>query len=249
MKAIILAAGFSTRLYPLTRSFPKGLLPIWGKQIASFMAEGVAARPEISDIYLITSSCFTAQYREWLARNWDGRIKLIENGVSCLEKKLGAVGDLLYALDREKIDDDILVAPSDTLASLDIGSFLAFFRARGSVTTAVYRTDDLSKIAGRLGCAVLDGDRITRFVEKPAQPPSPYMAVPYYAFPKATLPLIRQYAKEGNALDSPGSIIAWMTQKVPVYAYEVKGYYWDVGTVAVYEALKKSPPVVTGIAG
>lgn len=238
MIAIILAAGFSTRLYPLTKEIPKGLLPMGNRKIASSVVDDLLCQSGINKTYLITSSCFAKQYRTWLDSNYNGKINLLENGVMCIDKKLGAIGDLLHIINTEHIDDDILVTPSDTLTSLRLHDFLAFFRTRGGVTTAVYETDDRAKIAGRLGCAVLEGDRISRFVEKPLNPPSLYMAVPYYIFPRKTIPLIRQYQVEGNALDSPGSIISWLTAKIPVYAYRVNGYYHDVGTPEIYRTLQ-----------
>jgi len=240
MTAIILAAGFSTRLYPLTEKMPKGLLDMGGKQIASFAADDLVSQKEIGKKYLITSSCFASAYRKWIDTNYPDSIELLENGVTCSDDKLGAIGDLLYAIREKGIVDDLLVMPSDTLTSLKLKEFLAVSKGRDGVTTAVFKTDDTLKIAGRLGCAVLDSDRITRFVEKPENPPSSYMAVPYYFFPKKTLPLIIQYGKGDNALDSPGSILAWLTGKVPVYAYEVRGFYHDVGTPQDYGSLKNT---------
>lgn len=240
MTAIILAAGFSTRLYPLTEKLPKGLLDMDGKQIASFAADDLMEQKEVGTKYLVTSSCFGSQYRAWIDANYRNSIELVENGVTCIDDKLGAIGDLLYVIREKGITDDLLVMPSDTLTSLKLREFLAFAKSHNGVTTAVFETDDRSKIAGRLGCAVLDVERIVRFIEKPENPPSPYMAVPYYFFPENTLPLISQYGKEGNALDSPGSILAWLTGKIPVYAYQVKGYYHDVGTPQDYRSLRST---------
>lgn len=238
MIAIILAAGFSTRLYPLTKDVPKGLLQMGKKQIASYAVDNLVHNPDISKIYLVTSSCFSKQYREWINANYKGRISFIENGVTCMDEKLGAIGDLLYAVGKEKINEDLLVVPSDTLVSLDIRDLISFFKMYNGITTAVYETDDKDKIANRLGCAVLDGVRITKFVEKPANPPSLFMGVPYYLFPKHTLHLIEDYRKDGGSLDSPGSIISWLIGKTPVYAFRVNGFYYDVGTVNVYNQLK-----------
>lgn len=227
-------------MYPLTEKMPKGLLDMGGKQIASFAADDLIDQKGIGKKYLITSSCFASFYRKWIDANYPGSIELLENGVTCIDNKLGAIGDLLYAIREKGIVDDLLVMPSDTLTSLKLMEFLAFAQSRDGVTTAVFETDDTSKIAGRLGCAVLEDDRITRFVEKPEDPPSRFMAVPYYYFPQNTLPLVSQYEKEGNALDSPGSILAWLTGKVPVYAYQVKGFYYDVGTPQDYDSLRNT---------
>jgi len=239
MITIILAAGFSTRLYPLTKDVPKGLLSMGQKQIASYVVEDVLSQTTIQKTYLITSSCFVPSYQTWVNNNYKDKIEVMENGVTSLDKKLGAIGDLLYVIRKKKIKDDILVVPSDTLTSLKLKDFLAFFLQHKSVTTAVYKTDDKANIAGRLGCAVLKNERIVKFVEKPASPPSLYMAVPYYVFPASTISEIEEYEKRGGVLDSPGSILSWFVEKIPVYAYKVKGYYYDVGTPQVYRELRE----------
>lgn len=238
MKAIILAGGFSTRLYPLTHKFPKGLLPLGGQELASYVADDILRTPAISETALVTTACFEADFGTWIDKRYPGKIRLIGNGVTCLEERLGAIGDLLFALEKTGWDDDILVATSDTYSSLKIADFVAFFNRHPGVATVAYLASSPAVIANRLGCATLKGERVTAFIEKPAVPPSLYIGVPFYLFPKASLASIRQYRAEGHKLDAPGSIITWFLEREPVYAYEMKGYYYDVGTPQAYHSLQ-----------
>lgn len=238
MRAIILAGGFSTRLYPLTHNFPKGLLPLGGRELAAYVADDILQTPAVSETALVTTACFEAAFADWAHKRYPDKIKLISNGVSCLEERLGAIGDLLFALEKTGWDDDILVATSDTFSSLKTADFVSFFNRHHGVTTAVHLTSSPAVIANRLGCATVEGERITAFVEKPAIPPSLHIGVPFYIFPKASLSLIRKYRDEGNKLDAPGSIIGWFLKRGPVYGYPLKGYYFDVGTPQAYRALE-----------
>jgi glucose-1-phosphate thymidylyltransferase len=241
MKALIIAAGFCTRLYPVTEYFPKGLLPVAGTPIIQYAMDGVAAQPDITQLAIVTNHRYARTFSIWANSTYPNRrIQVVDNGVTVPEKRLGAIGDLLYSVDRLKWDDDIVVLASDTLVSLDWPPFLDFFRRRRGVVTAVYRTSDRSEIAGRLGCATIDGDRLVGFVEKPAVPPSDYIGVPYYVFPREALPLIRAYRDSGRALDAPGAVLTELIGKIPTYAFTVSGYYYDIGTIESYNGIAGS---------
>ena len=240
MKAIILAAGFSTRLYPVTKNFPKALLPIGNKTIVSYVVEEILAIKQIDEICLITNHCFFQLFKDWKEKNFPKKkIQIINNKVDCLEKRMGAIGDLNFVLEKTGWQDDILVVASDTLTSLKINKLLAFFKKNRGVVTGVFKAKDKSEIAHRLGCALIKENRLDGFIEKPTHPQSLYMGVPYYIFPKESLPLVRQYAKIGKNLDSPGSILTYLIGKIPTYAYrQDDGYYFDVGTVETYNTVK-----------
>ncbi len=238
MKAVILAAGFSTRLFPLTKNFPKGLLKIKDKPIVSYVTEDLLRTKDITETVLISNDCFSHLFRNWINQEHKGKITVLNNRVTCLEKRLGAIGDLLFALHETGWNDDVLVTTSDTLSSLRMTDFISFYKKHNTIVTAIYKTNDINKIAGKLGCAVIKEDKLIDFIEKPETPPSLYMGVPFYIFPKKTLSLIKVYANEGNILDAPGSILSWFLTKESIYAFKVKGYYFDVGTVEVYKTLQ-----------
>lgn len=240
MKAIVLAGGFSTRLYPLTEYFPKALLPIGGKAILSYTLDQLVRIKLIDGIALISNHRYSGIFKPWLRAEYGKKIRLFDNMVSNPEQRFGSIGDLLYVLTHTGWHDDIIVVASDTLTSLSLSEFISFFGKHRGIVTAVYKTSDPSIIAGKLGCAIIDGAKLVAFVEKPEIPQSPYTGVPFYIFPREVLSLIRQYFDEGNASDAPGSILPWLLTKVPAFAFDVSGYYYDVGTLEMYNTVAGS---------
>lgn len=242
MKTIILAGGFSTRLYPKTEFFPKSLLQIKGKEIVKYLIEDLlTTHPE--SIVLVSNSRYFETFESWLKKNYP-RVILLNNGVDSPASRLGAIGDILFALNNSGWQDDILVLSSDTLSSLKLKDFLKFYESHRGVINAVFDTKNPEIIKNKLGCVKINADsEIVEFEEKPVLPKSTLTSIPYYIFPKETVPLINKYKKEGGSLDTPGSIIHWLIGKVPIFGYEVKnGYYFDVGTLETYSKLENWSP-------
>lgn len=242
MKTIILAGGFSTRLYPKTEFFPKSLLKIKGKEIVKYLIEDLlTTHPE--SIVLVSNNRYFKTFGNWLKSNYP-QIKLFNNGVENPADRLGAIGDILFALQASKWQNDILVLSSDTLSSLKLASFLKFYQSHHGVVNAVFDTKNPEIIKNKLGCVKINKMcEITEFEEKPELPKSTLTSIPYYIFPKETINLINKYKKEGGSLDAPGSIIHWLIGKVPIFGYEVKnGYYFDVGTLETYSKLENWNP-------
>lgn len=243
MKVIILAAGFATRLRPLTTHFPKALLPLFGRPILDYSLDPLSVQLPHSQYALVTNAVYHQAFLDWQHTQPDLSLTILNNSVTEPESRLGAIGDLLYTLDQLEWDDDLLVLASDTLTSLNWSDFLAFIRTHPTrPSTVVYPTADRALIANKLGCAVVTDERLTAFIEKPTDPPTNLMAVPYYYFPREILPSIRHYATAGNQLDSPGSLLPHLIAQTEFYAFTLpaSGYYYDVGTLAVYEALQAS---------
>jgi glucose-1-phosphate thymidylyltransferase len=242
MKVIILAAGFSTRLKPLTNDFPKGLLKIRGEEIISKILKKTTNVRNFQDYILVTNNvCYPHFIKFFEGSAILKRWSVFRNGVSVDNNRRGAIGDLLFALEKIGMDDDILVLPSDTIVSLDFNKLLDFYKQNHGFINVVYDSGDEEVIKEKLGCAELDGDKLISFEEKPKEPKSTFQSVPIYIYPKEVLPLIREYASDkNNNLDSPGSIVPYLIGKVPTYAYQIKGgYYHDVGTLEAYEELNK----------
>lgn len=236
----ILAAGFGTRLDEFGKQYPKGLIPYKETTLLGRMLSKLKEAGGDFNIALITNNRFLPAYSEYLVKNFsDLNIKLINNGVDIPEKRLGALGDLKLTLDRLNwYDKDLLVLPSDTFFTFPISDLLAFYQNHQGFTTVFYE-EDRALIKDRLGCGVLNGDRVVEFVEKPADPPSNFAAVPLYIYPKDLLSKVGEYAAAGGGLDSPGKIIPWLIGKnIPVWAYTYKGKYLDVGKVEDVETLK-----------
>jgi glucose-1-phosphate thymidylyltransferase len=244
MKALILAAGFSTRLYPLTKSFPKGLLEVQGEKIIVNILDKIIDNPKIDQYALITNQVSFPHFKNFLNGNEKySKIKLLNNRVDSSQKSLGAIGDLLLALDELGWEDDLLVLPSDTLVSLDFTELINFFEEKKSFVNVVYDAHDKEIIKNKLGCAQLAGDKLINFEEKPAEPKSTFQSVPIYIYSKNDLKLVREYVgDEGNSLASPGSIVPFLIEKTEAFAFQIRnGFYHDVGTKEVLEKLKFTP--------
>jgi glucose-1-phosphate thymidylyltransferase len=239
MKAIILAAGFCTRLFPITQYFPKGLLTLNGKAILSYLLDDLATVTDIDSIGLVTNSRYIKIFDYWLKTYYPKlEINLIDNHISNPDNRLGAIGDLIFTLNQEKSEVDTLVLASDTLTSLKLSNLISFFKVNRGLINALFDIKNPDLIKKRLGCAQVDGVKLINFVEKPELPATTLTSIPYYIYPKELLKYIFDYQKSGKSLDAPGSIISWLIGKVPVFGYNIgAGFYYDVGTIETYNKL------------
>jgi len=219
VKALILAAGYATRLSPLTDNFPKGLLPVGGRPIVDWIVDNVRAAG-VEDISLITNARFAAQFEDWA----DG-VRIVDDGTDSNENRLGAIGDLRFAA----LDDDALVIAGDNLFDYSLADLIAFWREKGGSAVAVHDVGD-RELAKKYGIVdVAEDDRIVSFVEKPDDPPSTLAATATYLYARPHLGLIEAYLAEGNNPDQPGNLVAWLHRREPVYAYRFAGGWYDIG--------------------
>ncbi|MCL5099042.1 MAG: nucleotidyltransferase family protein [Candidatus Omnitrophica bacterium] len=234
MKVIILAAGYATRLYPLTLNQPKPLLPVAGKPMIEYVLDNLAPVTGIDSIYVVTNAKFTPHFEQW-AGNYDRihrgpRLVVVNDGTTDDSNKLGAIGDLRMVLERKSVDDDLMVVAGDNLFSNDFAGFDRFCRARQAPVLAIYDVGDLEQIK-KYNALSLDGEgRITFFEEKPQSPSSTLTGIALYYYPRTTLPLIHQYIAEANNPDQPGRLIQWLYRRVPVYTWQVAGLWFDIGS-------------------
>lgn len=236
MKCIILAGGFSTRLYPLTKYFPKGLLPIGNKELMRYILDDVTLVSSIDEIVVVTNHCYYPLFNVWLKAKYPkNRIRLLDDGAETAETRLGALGDLIYALNQLKWSENLFVAACDTLTGLKIKELLSFFELHRGVVNAFVDMHDPELIKHKLGCGVVRDSRLVNFVEKPVVPPSTLASIPYYIYPRETLDLIRQYVQQNGFADAPGEIMPWLIKQTPVYGHVVTdSYYYDIGTIEAY---------------
>jgi glucose-1-phosphate thymidylyltransferase len=241
MKCLILAAGFCTRLFPITEYYPKALLTVGGRAILDYILSDVIQNPMIDSIALITNHRYPDIFRIWVKTMYPNQnITVIDNGVMSPETRLGAIGDMQLALKTLKWQDDILVLASDTISSIHLNDFVDFFGKNRGVVNAVYDTKDKEIIRKKLGCLNITGNKIIRFDEKPENPATTITSIPFYIYPKETLKFISEYLKTGASADAPGSIISWLVGKIDCFAYNIRdGYYFDVGTIEMYNRLAK----------
>jgi glucose-1-phosphate thymidylyltransferase len=229
MKAVVLAAGYATRLYPLTREQPKPLLPVAGRPIIELLLERLLDIEEIDDLYLVTNARFVAAFRAWAA-GYVRPLTIVDDGTQSEESRLGAIGDLALVLRQEGIEDDVVVVAGDNLFSDSLAGFGREARRRSAPVVAVYDVADLELVRQYNSVEVDDQGRVTYFEEKPARARSTLVAVALYYYPRATLPLIERYLAAGGNPDQPGRLVEWLYPQLDVYTWRVPGLWLDIGS-------------------
>ncbi len=239
MKLIVLAAGYATRLYPLTLNRPKPLLEIAGKSMIEHVLDNVGTISYLDHAYVVTNAKFADHFQQWADRyrrpELGFTITIVNDGGTDEENKLGAIGDLHLVLRKYQISDDIIVVGGDNLFSHDLAEFGDFCRKKDAPVLAVYDVGNLEEIKRYNAIEVDEEGRITFFEEKPAEPKSTLTGIALYFYPRSTLPLIDQYIEEGNNPDQPGRLVQWMYQRTPFYTWRVPGIWYDVGSPETLE--------------
>jgi glucose-1-phosphate thymidylyltransferase len=224
MKALILAAGYATRLRPLTDSIAKPLLPVGERPMVDWILDRIA-ETSVDEVHLVTNARFAADFERWAA---DKDVHVHDDGTTSNEDRLGAIGDI----DFVGLDDDLLVIASDNLFDFSLADYESYWRGKGGSCIAVYDVGDL-ELAKKYGVVDVDADdRVTNFVEKPEHPPTTLCATATYLYTREHVSLIATYLREGNPPDQPGNFIAWLHTRAPVYAYRFPGEWYDIGDQA-----------------
>jgi glucose-1-phosphate thymidylyltransferase len=238
MDALILGAGYATRLYPLTKDRPKPLLPVGGVPILERICGQLVEAGAFDTIHVVTNHRFAANYEEWL-REYRSRphagvdLRIHDDHTMTPEDRLGAIGDIKFVLDTAPIKNDLLVIAGDNLISGSLKPFLSAARTRGtSVGLKDLRSKKLVSLYGVVETAP-DG-RILGFEEKPKEPKSTLIAVGLYYFPASTLPLVRKYLDLGNSKDAPGYYLQWLHKETPVHGHVLDGEWYDIGDLESY---------------
>lgn len=231
MNILILAAGFGTRLLEYGEVTPKGLIPsAHGTLMNHILDESFKLK---SPLALVTNEKFYTTYSNWLSKEYPANsVQILNDGVSKPEERRGAIGDILFALEQLKWeDDDLLVTPSDTFFEFSLTEFATFAQDAGIFSTVVRDLGERSLIANRLGCPTVSDERIVAFEEKPSSPATTLAAIPFYFYPKHILGLLADYKLAGGNTDAPGSVIPWLlTKQIPVGAFQTSSRTLDVGT-------------------
>ncbi len=239
MKVIILAAGYATRLYPLTLTQPKPLLPVAGQPMIDYVLDNLAPITEIDRIYVVTNAKFADHFQKWADNYRATKSKLnftvVNDGSTDDSNKLGAIGDMNLVLNKEKIDDDLIVVAGDNLFSDKLTEFGRVCREKKTPVLAVYDVGDLEQIKKYNSITLDTAGKITFFEEKPKQPTSTLTGIALYYYPKSTLPLIKQYVAEGNNPDQPGRLVQWLYTRTPVHTWKVPGLWFDIGSKETLE--------------
>jgi glucose-1-phosphate thymidylyltransferase len=221
VKALILAAGYATRLRPLTDTIAKPLLPVGGRPMVDWIVDRIR-ETSADEIHLVTNARFAPDFERWA----DGKDVHVHNdGTTSNDDRLGAIGDI----DFVGLDDDLLAIASDNLFDYSLADYETYWREKGGSCIAVYDVGD-RELAKKYGIVDVDADdRVTDFVEKPAEPPSTLAATATYLYRREDAALVSTYLAEGNAPDQPGNFVAWLHKRAPVYAYRFPGEWYDIG--------------------
>ena len=237
MKCLILAAGYATRLYPLTENFPKPLLEVKGKTIIDWLIEDLNSLNVIDEYYIVTNHKF---YNHFVAWNKYSNLKVIDDGTSTNETRLGAIRDIELVINKEKIDDDLLVMAGDNLLDFSFKNFIDYQKEKK--TSCVFRTyqADINKLR-RTGVAEIDdNDVIINMEEKPQEPKSNWAIPPFYIFTSNDLKYIPEALSSGVSTDAPGSFLSYLVSKTKVHAFLMNGHRYDVGTIESYNEIKEN---------
>ena len=236
MKCLILAAGYATRLRPLTDNFPKPLLKVGGRPILDWLVEDIASGGSVDGFAVVTNHRFAGIFEEWASSRIE-RIEVVDDGTSTNETRLGAVRDIMFTIDALGLDDDLLVIAGDNLLDFSLNRFTEYSLETG--TSCVMRYYEPSEERLRK-CGVLEIDDdglVLGMEEKPSNPKSNWCCPPFYFYRKEDAAMIPEAIESGCGTDAPGSLVAWMASRVPVHAMEMPGRRYDIGNLESYASV------------
>jgi glucose-1-phosphate thymidylyltransferase len=232
MHAVVLAGGYATRLWPITRHRPKMLLPVGDTTVITRILDGLAGDERIDTVHVSTNEAFADQFRTHITEEGYEKARLSVESTTEEESKFGVVGALAQLVEREGIDDDLFVIGGDNLIGFDVADFLDFFEARDGAALAAYDVGSRER-ARSYGIVELDGDRVVDFAEKPDEPRSTLASIACYAFP-AEFVRFAEYLSGDNNPDEPGWYVDWLSTREPVFAFSFDDVWFDIGTPESY---------------
>jgi glucose-1-phosphate thymidylyltransferase len=221
VKVIILAAGYATRLYPMTQNVAKPLLPVAERPMLDYIVDRIRETDEVDAVHLVTNHKFADAFQKWAEAH---DVHVHDDGTTSEDDRLGAIGDVRFVIEQAGLENDDLLVIDD---------YVAWWRTKGEASAvALYDVGDLSLVS-KYSNVELDGDnRIVGFVEKPEHPSSTLVATAAYIYHRAHVPLVLRYLDDGNVPDQPGRFIAWLCTRTPVYGYVTTGDWRDIGDAA-----------------
>ncbi|ELZ46984.1 nucleotidyl transferase [Halorubrum coriense DSM 10284] len=233
MKAVVLAGGYATRLWPITEHRPKMFLPVGENTVIDEIFEDLEADERVDEVFVSTNERFADTFADYLDDSPFEKPTLSVEETVAEDEKFGVVGALEQLVEREGVDDDLIVVAGDNMISFDLADFADFFEDKGTPTLAAYDVDDRER-AKSYGLVQLDGDEVVDFQEKPDDPQSTLVSIACYAFPAETLPDLTTYLEDGENPDEPGWFLQWLQQRGAVHAYTFDGAWFDIGTADSY---------------
>lgn len=235
MKNIVIAAGYATRLYPLTENFPKPLLKVGDRNILERLLDDVDTLPEVDEHIIVTNHKFAPIFEEWVkGTSYTKPVTVIDDGTSTNETRLGAVRDLLLAIEQRAIDDDIMVLAADNILEFPLRGFVEYFNSKGTSVIMCHHEPDLARLQ-RTGVIGVDDDmKVLEMQEKPEKPVSNWAVPPFYIYSKADLPLIRRCLENGCGYDAPGNLARYLSGASTLHAWPMPAPRFDIGSLDSY---------------
>lgn len=229
MKAIILAAGYATRLYPLTETVAKPLLPVGGRPMLDHLVDAIREVDEIDAIHVVTNHKFAQDFANWGRGHAD--LTVHDDGTTSEDDRLGAIGDIAFVVDKADLNaDDLLVVAGDNLFDYSLADYITWWHGKPDASAVVlYDVGDLELVKKYSSVEVDSNDRLTDFTEKPEHPTSTLAATAAYIYNRAHVALLHTYLAESNAPDQPGRFLGWLVPRAPVYGYTAEGDWRDIG--------------------
>ncbi len=247
MKCIILAAGYATRLYPLTKNFPKPLLKVGDRAIVDWLIDDLLLNTGIREFVVVTNHRFAGFFKEWakaklelMSGSYEGmEISVVDDGTDSNETRLGAVRDIQYAIDSLGIVDDVLVMAGDNLLDFSISGFVRFASDKGTSCVMCHEENELKKQQKTAIITFDDDGLIESYEEKPMSPKGHHAVPPFYIYRACDVRRIPEALSEGCGADAPGSFAAWLSGHTAMHAYVMPGKRYDIGDVESYESVKR----------
>ena len=237
MKCLILAAGYATRLYPLTENFPKPLLEVGEKTILDWLVDDIDTLGLVDEYVVISNSKYAEHFYAW-AKKKQQKITVVDDGTVSNETRLGAVKDIQFAIEKRNLDDDMLVIAGDNVLDFSLTKFIAYANEKKTSCVMRYFEKDSARLK-KSGVAVVDeNDRIVSMEEKPAEPKSNWCTPPFYFYTRSDARLVKSGIEAGCGTDAPGSYIAWLCTQVPVHSMQMPGSRYDIGNLESYRKVQ-----------
>lgn len=240
MKNIVIAAGYATRLYPLTENFPKPLLSLGGNTILGRMLDDIDQLPEIDSHIIVTNHRFAPIFNQWLnSVSYTKPVTIIDDGTNSNENRLGAVRDLLFAIECCSIDDDIMVLAADNILEFSLRGFVDFFNKKGTSVIMCHHEPELRKLQ-RTGVISVDANmRVIEMQEKPESPISEWAVPPFYIYSRNDLKFIRNCLSQGCGYDAPGNLAHYLAEVSTLHAWKMPSGRFDIGSLDSYREAQK----------
>ena len=236
MTGIILAAGYATRMYPLTLNFPKPLLEVGGKKIIDHLLED-GERSGVERFVVVSNHKFISLFREWAEGKEN--VMVLDDGSVDNEHRIGAVKDIEFAIEKAGINDDTLILAGDNVLDFSLSSFIEYGKPTGTSCLMRHRESDKARLS-KTGVVTIDqSDLVLSMEEKPKEPKSEWAVPPFYYYVKEDLPLIKEGIQNGCGTDAPGSFVSYLAERRPVHAFLMPGKRFDVGSIEGYEKIRK----------